>query len=106
MIPKPEPPDVTRSPEVVLSRARPLTGWAKSQKYLNVCLCTSSTNEESEMRGNLSVESIPVEKPAVEVAAMDPPPADCKPEETVRLYLVNGKRGEAGWSSKTLSLLW
>src|SRR5215212_6885405 len=60
--PKPLPPDVTRSPEVFRSLAKPLTGWPKSQKYLNVCCCTNCTNAESEMMENLSDGSNCVKK--------------------------------------------
>ena len=59
-MPNPEPPEVTRSPELLRSLARPETGWPKSQKYLKVCFCTSVSRESSVIRGNLSVVSMAV----------------------------------------------
>ncbi len=58
MSPKPEPPLVTTSPEVFLSRAMPLTGCAKSQKYLNVCCCTNVSNASSGISGNTGVGGV------------------------------------------------
>jgi len=60
--PNPEPPIVTVSPDVFLSLANPLTGCPKSQKYLNVCCSTRSSNTESLICANLSEESICVRK--------------------------------------------
>ena len=55
MMPKPEPP---RRDDVGLallrSRASPLTGWAKSQKYLSVWRCTRCSSSSSVRSGDSS----------------------------------------------------
>jgi len=53
----PLPPLVTVVPELLRSRAMPLVGSARSQKYLKVCCCVSVSRSSSEMAGNLSAGS-------------------------------------------------
>src|SRR5215213_3576235 len=104
--PKPEPPDVTTllSP-LLLSLANPLTGCAKSQKYLKVCFCTSSTNAESLICGNLSEESIAVLKLMSMPATNFPPCDDCRLLDKEILYVVRGTKGADGETNRVLSPL-
>src|SRR5687767_11960615 len=104
MMPKPDPPVVTISPEVFLSLAKPLTGCAKSQKYLKVWRCTSVSNSSSGMRGNLSEESSRVNKFTVTGAVNAP---SCLERRDIETFTVNFERngnGEDGVITITLSL--
>src|SRR5688572_19510108 len=96
MIPNPEPPEVTMSPDVFLSRARPLVGCAKSQKYLNVCCCTSVSNASLVIFGNLSVESIPVLIVTLTGSESGLSVSDNNPSLNETLYCVNPFNAAAG----------
>src|SRR5687767_8197668 len=96
IIPKPVPPVVTTSPEEFLSLDIPETGWPKSQKYLKVCFCTSSSNCSSVIRGNLSVESIAVIMDKVFPEFSLTISCDCKPVEIVNVYFVRGIKEVVG----------
>src|SRR4051812_45844037 len=96
MIPKPEPPLVTVSPDVFLSLASPLTGCAKSQKYLNVCFCTRSSSALSETRGNLSDESIEVTSDMLMGVCRVPFFFDCNAVEIDSSYFVRYFKGVEG----------
>ena len=94
--PNPEPPEVTISPEVLRSLANPLTGCAKSQKYLKVCCCTLSNNCSLVSMGNLREESIAVIKLLSNPAVKLPPLADFKVVNTLNLCKEIPANGEEG----------
>ena len=93
MTPIPEPPEVTKSPEVLRSRAKPLTGWANFQKYCKVRYCTESINVLFDNKLYLLAVSIPVrmstEKYFVKVA----PDFDFKVVGSASTYFVKYFRG-------------
>src|SRR6185312_1109389 len=104
MMPKPLPPVVTVSLSPLLrSLARPLIGWPKSQKYLKVCCCTKVSKALSEIRGNLSVESIAVVMVAFTEACNEAPSFDFKPVPTVNEYLVIKFSADEGFAIMVLS---
>ena len=105
IIPKPDPPLVTTSPEVFLSLASPLTGCAKSQKYLKVCCCTFVSNASSVITGNLSVESILVMKFMVNAESSWPPAFDFKDVFTVTENLDKSGNAALGTINTVLSAL-
>jgi hypothetical protein len=105
-MPNPVPPVVTISPDELLSLAIPLTGCPNSQKYLNVCFCTSVSNSSSEITGNLYVESNSVDKLIVNGANNDEPELLISSDDIISRYFVNQSSEEDGEINTTLSLFW
>ncbi len=93
--PKPLPPLVTNRPLVLRSRAMPLLGSAKSQKYLKVCSCTRVSSSSSDTSGKSDSAAGPVKKSRVRAvnSRLASSPSTCASASS---YTVKSRRGSAG----------
>src|SRR5258705_5502304 len=96
IIPKPDPPEVTVSPDVFRSLAKPLTGWPKFQKYVNVFFCMVSSKSLSAIEANFREESICVMYTLLIAAVKLTFPTERKPVPALKEYFARYLSGEAG----------